>query len=209
MIGRRGEKNAATLEFDRTVCETLSDGAEPEYGIVEGDASIVLIKSGRGGDARGEDGKYVKMARRLSQASGCTVICSPNPTDCTVTYPTDRRVIETYAAQKGFSDFSLSLIGSSNGAYQNLFLAEQMPKTQALLCINMPLMVNYHRTVSLLDGMRQIKKVFVYGTRDPSCPYVRFLEHRRLPACEILLIEDADHCFTGQLDQFVALADLL
>ncbi len=196
------------LNFDRTVQEKLPNGIVSEYGIVLGNAEIVLIKSGRGGTARGEDDKYVRMARRLSLARGCSVICSPNPADC-VTYEADRRVIERYASQSGLVGFSLSLIGSSNGAYQNLFLADRMSQTRAILCINMPLMVNYHRTAALLEGMDQIKKTLVYGMRDPSCPYLRFLENKHLPACRILRIEDADHCFTGQSERFVALVDYL
>jgi len=208
MIGCIGEQNVDMLDFDRTVCEHLSSGTELEYGIVEGSATIVLIKSGRGGTARGEEDKYVRMARRLSFAHGCSVICSPNPADC-ATHEVDRRVIERYVSQKELADFSLSLIGSSNGAYQNLFLAERMPKTKAILCINMPLMVNYHRTASLLEGLDRVEKTLVYGTRDPSCPYLRFLENRRLPACRFLRIDGADHCFTGQTEHFVSLSDYL
>lgn len=197
------------LDFDRTLHEHLPDGSVLEYGIVHGNEEIVLIKSGRGGTARGEDDKYVRMAHRLLQARGCSVICSPNPVDCNATYEVDRCVIEAYAAQNDLPNFSLSLIGSSNGAYQNLFLAEQMHQTKALLCINMPLMLNYHRTVALLERMGHIEKIFAYGTCDPSCSYLRFLENRSLPRCRILRIDRADHCFTGQLERFVALADLL
>lgn len=208
MIGRTGEQTVGMLDFDCTVCESLPSGAVLEYGIVEGNAAIVLIKSGRGGTARGEEDKYVRMARRLSFTHGCSVICSPNPADC-ATYEMDRRVIERYISQNGLADFSLSLIGSSNGAYQNLFLAKQMPKTKAILCINMPLMINYHRTAALLEGMDRVEKTLVYGTRDPSCPYLRFLENRRLPACRFLRIDGADHCFTGQTESFLSLTDYL
>jgi alpha/beta superfamily hydrolase len=197
------------LDFDTTCAEALPNGTALEYGIVHGDRRIVLIKSGRGGNARGEDNKYLRMARRLANLCGCTVICSPNPIGCDRTDHVDRRVIERYVAEYGLTAPSLSLIGSSNGAFQNLLLAAQLERVERILCINMPLMINFHKSLAALHALEATQKVFVYGTRDQSYPYLRFLESKPLSNLRVLRIEGADHCFTGMTDAFVELADLL
>ncbi len=179
------------------------------YGVLYGNEQIVFIKSGRGSDHKGYDGKYVKMAQRLHARLGCTVISASNPVDITVSFQTDKAFIERYVAKRELADFSLCLIGSSNGAYQNLLLAEQMPQTQALLCINMPLMINFQKGAKILRAMERAEKIFVYGTEDPSYSYVPFLEIKKYSACRILRVEGADHQFRDRLDDFIALSDLI
>ena len=197
------------MDFDLTHTAQLSDGSVLEYGVVCGSEQIVLIKSGKGGTHRGEDDKYLQMARRLHRGSGCSVICSSNPAESAPSFEVDRCFIEDYVTRMGWSHFSLSLIGSSNGAYQNLCLAQRVEQTEKLLCINMPLMVNFHRTAAMLRSMDAIEKILVYGTRDPSIAYLSFVERWSLPRCRVLRAEGADHTFTGQADRFVALADLI
>lgn len=197
------------MDFDALTVAYAPNGVALEYGIVHGNSHIVLIKSGRGGSSRGEENKYVKMARRLSERLGCTVICAPNPTDCDCTYLLDLAVIKRHATQNGFTDWSLSLIGSSNGAYQCLLLAAEHGCVSHVLCINMPLMINFHKSLAALRAMEGVKKTFVYGTCDPSCRYLCFLEGKNLPQCSVVCMDGADHCFTGRADVFVGLADLL
>jgi len=195
------------MDFDVTLRRECGDGAVFDYGIIHGSSEVVFIKSGRGGSHVGLDGKYVRMARRMNDSCGCTVIAASNPLEPKESYPIDRSVIENYASERGFDGFSLRLIGSSNGAYQNLLLANLMPQTRRVMCINMPLMLDFHKTKRELSRMVGIGKVFVYGSADPSYRYAPMLEIQRYPDCRFIYVEGADHQFAGRSDELVALAD--
>ncbi|MBQ8289855.1 MAG: hypothetical protein IJY01_03190 [Clostridia bacterium] len=197
------------MDFHQTFTKSITSGGAIDYGIVLGNKKIVFIKSGNGGSHRGYDDKYVKMAYRLHSKCGCTVICSSNPIDCKVSYDLDKIIIDQYVEENNFSSFDVYLIGSSNGAYQNLFLANQLPQTKKLLCVNMPLMLNFHKSVKELQMMNHTEKIFVYGTKDPSYKYIPFLEAKKFSSLRIVQIEGADHQFKNRTDEFIALSDLI
>ena len=50
------------------------DGDQVEYEIIFGNEKIVFIKAGVGGNARGHENKYLKMAERVHERTGATVI---------------------------------------------------------------------------------------------------------------------------------------
>lgn len=193
----------APTDFDRV---SALEGVS--YGIIDGSDSIVLIKGGRGSDHRGYADKYLRMAARLHERLGCSVITASNPAE-RESYLSDEAMLRRYAALRGIDAFSLALIGSSNGGYQSILLAEKMPEMKSILCINMPLMINFQKAVKRLDGMEGVEKIFAYGSLDPSFPYLPFLELKRLSAARILRVKDADHNFTGMTEDFIALSDLV
>ena len=197
------------MNFDSTFTKEAADGHTIDYGVLHGSERIVFIKSGRGSTCRGYEDKYVKMAREIHRKTKSTVICASNPMQCAVSYPMDKEMIEEYAASHGFSQFTLVLIGSSAGAYQNLFLANQIPQTRKILCINMPLMINYHKITRELQTMQDIEKIFVYGTNDPSYRYLPMLEMKKYDIFRAVCIQGADHQFTGMLKEFVLLANFV
>ena len=55
------------LKFDKIVKSNLEDIAVIEYGIIEGNNTIVFIKSGQNGSIYGYNNKYIKMAKRLNK----------------------------------------------------------------------------------------------------------------------------------------------
>ena len=62
------------MQFDNTVQVDNID-----YGFIKGNNSIVFIKSGLGGDCFGYENKYLKIALRLKERYGCSVIVASNP----------------------------------------------------------------------------------------------------------------------------------
>ena len=197
------------MDFHQTFTKSITSGGAIDYGIVLGNEKIVFIKSGKGGSHRGYDDKYVKMAYRIHLKCGCTVICSSNPIDCEKTYDLDKMIIEQYAEENKFSSFEVSLIGASNGAYQNLFLANQLLQTKKLMCINMSLVLNFHRVTKELQMMDHIEKIFVYGTKDPSYSYVPLLETKKFSSLRVIHVEGADHQFKNRIEDYIALADFI
>ena len=49
------------------------------YGIISGNEKIVFIKVGADGNIKGYKNKYLKMAHRVHEKTGATVICASNP----------------------------------------------------------------------------------------------------------------------------------
>ena len=192
------------MNFDKTV----SLGCGLDYGIIFGNEEIVFIKSGRGGTHLGEDEKYLKMATKLYKNRGFTVICASNPVAIDFSYSLDLSVIREVAGELGARTPRLTLIGSSNGAYQNLLLANEIPAIK-ILCINMPLMINFQRASRILSHATDSEKIFVFGSRDPSFPYIPFLEAAKIPRLSVKRIEGADHTFSGMTDSFISLAELI
>ena len=102
------------LKFDKEINSTFKDTITIEYGIVEGNNTIVFIKVGQDGSLYGYHNKYIKMAKRLNQKYGCSVICSSNPFDGNNPLDNAMEVIEDYA--KKFDDYKIYYLGYSNGA---------------------------------------------------------------------------------------------
>ncbi|MBE6597712.1 MAG: hypothetical protein E7641_08615 [Ruminococcaceae bacterium] len=193
------------MNFDAT----LNVRGSLDYGIIYGNEGIVFIKSGRGGTCRGYEDKYLKMAKRLNSSRGYTVICASNPPDPKISCDIDKSVIEKVISEKGFDNFELFLVGSSNGAYQNLFLANQLTDVKKIMGINMPLMIDPHKINRTLSTLDSVEKIFVYGTEDPSFSYIPMLEIKNLPRFRVIRVKDADHNFKSKTDTFVELVDLI
>ena len=77
-----------------------------------------------------------------------------------------------------------------------------------MLLVNMPLMINFHKTKRWLAEISQTDVIAVYGERDPSYSYLPFI-NGRMDNLEVRIIPGADHNFAGRIDMFVALADEL
>jgi alpha/beta superfamily hydrolase len=155
------------------------------------------------------------MAHRIHQRLGATVICSSNPwVDHQVQQVPDIRMISQVATDCGFTDYSVYLIGISDGAYNNLLLAQAVPQVRKLLNINTsPKLRNNKSDLqdlgNRLQQLASIHKTLVYGTEDEEYCYVPYLKALDCDNLEILTVEGADHDFTGMVEEFIALTDLL
>ena len=122
--------------------------------------------------------------------------------------PTDKKAIEWCAKYLKLEDAELYFVGVSDGADQCIILSRNAP-TKKLLCIN-PSFVPGHDPSDRLIIRSKVEKIFVYGTKDvEGHELVPKLMEREIPNFEIRWVEDADHEFTGMVDEFVSLIDLL
>lgn len=183
------------------------DGEKIEYEVIFGNEKMVFIKAGAGGSARGYENKYLRMARRIHERIGATVICASNPD--APHQELDEAKIREIAAEKGFSDFSVSFIGTSDGAYQNLSLAQSFSEAVKIIGINTSY-IDISDLKEKLMALPDIFKVMIYGAEDEDAeevvPTLCEMECNKL---EVKLVEGADHSFTGMVEEFIALADYL
>lgn len=198
------------MDFEKQVCIYGEfNEVRVSYGIESGSENILFIKSGRGGDHRGYGDKYVKIAKEMNEKYGCTVICASNPEGDPELFCSDMEFIDKYAAEQGFLEYGIYFMGNSNGANLGLWAGKDFPKIKRMLLVNMPLMINFHKTVKAIKELDNIPKTFVYGSLDPSRGYIPYLELQNQKNMEIKLYDGADHNFKGKESLFGELPHFL
>lgn len=194
--------------YDKTTSKTIA-GEKIHYGIVYGNEKIVFIKTGAGGNIRGYQDKYLKMAHRAHERLGATVICASNPdVDYDAQVVADKAMISKAATACDFADYEVFFVGTSDGGYQNLLLAQQVPQTRKLLGINASL-IDADDLVVQLQKLPHVKKILVYGTEDDDFACVPILQAAACENLEIITVEGANHEFIGMENEFIALIDLI
>ena len=206
-------KNAENIYNDIDVERDLEEQEEGElsgekfnYHFVFGNEKIVFIKAGAGGSERGYEDKYIKMAERIHERTGATVITASNPID-PICEPPDAEEIRWVVKKLGLANFELYLVGVSDGAFLNLELAKRFPETVKWVGIN----ASYTGISELEERLKElpsVSKLMIYGTKDDDFDeVVPKLSEINCDDFVMEFIDGADHNFTGMLDEFVALAD--
>lgn len=191
------------MEYDYTVKHGNLD-----YGVLRGGPKVVFIKSGLGSDYIGFENKYLRMARGLHETYGCGVIVASNPQDGESHAKSDRMILEQYASEHGINHPEVFFFGSSNGCIKGLELTDHGVDFRRMVLVNMPLMINFHKTKRYISAIPQTEILTVYGELDPSIPYVPFLDGR-FRNVKVMTIPRADHNFKGMICDFIRLGHLL
>ena len=196
------------LNYDKRTTKTVS-GEKISYGIVYGNEKIVFIKTGADGNILGYQNKYPKMAHRVHQRLGATVICASNPdAEYAAQEVADKAMIAKVAADSGFADYDIYFVGTSDGGYQNLRLARQMLQARKILGINTSL-IDADDLAAHLKKRSYVEKVLVYGTKDEAFHCIPILQAAGCENLEIITVEGANHEFTDMVNEFIARIDFL
>lgn len=197
------------INYDNVLKERMG-GEKIEYGILFGNEKIVFIKVGAGGNIRGYQDKYLRMAHRIHDKIGATVICAPNPEDIEYNEQVfaDKSKIVDVAKELSLSDYKVYMFGTSDGAYYNFLLAKEVTETVKILCVNMST-VDFNDAKEKLCDLSGINKILVYGDRDDEYDYVPRLESLELGNLEIIAVRGADHEFRGMVNEFINTIDLI
>lgn len=193
------------LKFDKEIHSKFEDIAIIDYGIVEGNNIIVFIKAGQNGSLYGYQNKYIKMAKRLNQKYGCSVICSSNPFDGNNPLDNAMEVIEDYA--KKFDDYKIYYLGYSNGALIGAWFGIKYPKIKRMALVNGPLMYNLHKTKEGALSFNGESINFIYGEHDQSTPYLELLKSIENDKIKIFVEEGQDHHFSKSEEKFQKIPD--
>ena len=188
------------LKFDKEIHSKLEDIAIIDYGIVEGNNIIVFIKAGQNGSLYGYQNKYIKMAKRLNQKYGCSVICSSNPFDGNNPLDNAMEVIEDYA--KRFDDFKIYYLGYSNGALIGAWFGIKYPKIKRMALVNGPLMYNLYKTKEGALSFKGESINFIYGEHDQSIGYIELLKSIENDKIKVFIEQGQDHHFSKSEEDF-------
>lgn len=198
-----------TLKYDKVLIKKISY-EEIKYGILFGNEKIVFIKVGADGSIKGYQDKYLKMAHRIHDRIGATVICASNPYITEDTHiEADKLLINKVISEQNFENYEMYFVGNSDGGYHSLLLAQQFSQTSKYLGIN-----SSHKGIEdfaeRIKSLPQIEKYLVYGREDEDFdkdfPTINALVCDKL---EIVLLDGVDHEFTNRIDDFIALIDLI
>jgi hypothetical protein len=184
------------------------DGGAVTYGVKLGGSKTVFIKAGLGGDIPGYEGKYLRIAQRLNERYGCTVICASNPIEMKDQSAIDKDAIDRVSEELGAAERELYFFGHSNGGVKGLELCSLGVTFKRMMLVNMPLMINMFKTKAMISKIQDTGVYMIYGSLDPSVPYIPFFDGK-LQNIRASVISGADHNFTGFLFEFIELADAL
>ena len=179
-----------------------------DYGFIEGNHQIVFIKVGLGGSYLGYENKYLRMAHRLKEKYGCSVIVASNPHDGKSHADMDKQMLEEYILSRKLGSAEIFFFGNSNGGIKGLELANAGVAFKKMILVNMPLMINFHKTRKYILAIPGTEIVAIYGGQDPSFPYLPFIRER-FANLKAFTFPNADHNFKGFLDDFINFSDLL
>ena len=193
------------LKFDKIVKSNLEDITIIEYGIIEGNNTIVFIKSGQNGSIYGYNNKYIKMAKRLNKKYKCTVICSSNPFDGNNSLDNAFTVIEKYTSK--FEDYKVYYLGFSNGALIGAYFGINYPKIKRMLLVNMPLIYDINLIKNNLNNFNNEKVTIVYGSLDYSINLFENIKDIQSNRVDIKVILNEDHYFSKDEEDFYSLPE--
>lgn len=188
------------LKFDKEIHSKFEDIAIIDYGIIEGNNIIVFIKAGQNGSLYGYQNKYIKMAKRLNQKYGCSVICSSNPFDGNNPLDNAMTIIEDYANR--FDDYKIYYLGYSNGALIGAWFGIKYPKIKRMSLVNGPLMYNLYKTKEGALSFKGESINFIYGEYDQSIGYVELLKSIENDKIKVFIEEGQDHHFSKSEEDF-------
>ena len=204
------------LKYDRTVTRTFH-GVEIKYGLMsaKGDEpypTVLLIMVGQNGTIDGYEKKYLKMSEHWRQ-SGFHVLVASNPE---AAEGNTVRLAESVVKEEfkiPASKTNIWFFGHSDGARKGAWFANTCSFVRRMVLVNMPLKEAYFmRTVGALKSFNnrpsELPPVIVYGIDDPAYGIAKFMLELSLRWLEIHE-EDTDHHFTGKLDEFISLPELM
>ena len=197
------------INYDKILSKIIED-EKISYGILFGNEKIVFIKVGADGTVKGYQDKYIKMSKRIHDRTGATVICASNPyISRNKQLSVDKGAIKYVVNSCGFDNYELYFVGTSDGGYHSLLLSQHFPQTVKYIGIN-----SSHKgledLVDKIQSIPHVEKIFIYGTEDEDySSIVPMLYSLNCNTLKILSLEGVDHEFTGRVDEFIALIDLI
>jgi len=190
------------------ISECSSEDLVVDYGCIRGNEIIVYIKAGLGGDYLGFEDKYLRMAHRLHDRYGCSVISASNPESKNRKIDVDREIILRFIQKENITKPRMYFFGHSNGCVKGLELAASGIGFDRMILVNMPLMINFHKTKRWIKEIPDTEIIAIFGEKDPSYMYVPFLD-KFASNLKTVIIPGADHNFANRLDEFISFSDML
>ena len=180
-----------------------------KFGLMEGTDGLLVVKTGSGGTIYGCDNKYFTLASRIVKHHKFSVMVSDNPLEIA---PDDNMSITMSVASDYLSSqnagIPVSYFGVSKGGQYGAMYGYRYPFVQKWLLLNMPIIINWHKSRAGLMKMSSKQQVtMVFGERDPSYAYAELIDLMRKENIKRVMIPAADHNFSDATDEFMHLPE--
>ena len=176
-----------------------------EYGIIHGNNKLLFIKVGNGGSICGDHDKYLSISQKIHSAYGCSVLVAGNPVEMHIK---DAIVHDLEFIEESFPSIcEISAFGHSNGGQMLISYAYMCPMIKNVLAVNVPLMINLHKTKEGIKKFSGNKMHMIYGEKDPSFRYIEILNSSLSPNFSYSTVKNADHMFENMTDEFISLPE--
>ena len=196
----KGHKEILEYKFDKVVQKSGI-----EYAMINGNDKLFFIKVGNGGNIYGYENKYLKISDRIHRAYGCSVLVAGNPLKMSVR---DNIDLDLEFIRAFFPDIDeIFAFGHSKGGQMLVSYAYLCPIIKKVLAVNVPLMINYHKTKAGIEKFEGNKIHMVYGENDPSYLYIGILNSNLSSKFSYSTVENADHNFENMLEEFISLPE--
>ena len=184
-----------------------------DYGIIHGNNTIVFIKVGFRGSIYGYKHKYLRIAKKLHEQFGCTVIVASNPNGYSDYFEGEMKSIKAYAYYHHFENYQVYFMGHSAGAVIGLIHAYKYHEIRKVLLINPPLKFMKQETLIDLikEGITNYDKGImnvVLGEKDYSARETKSIVAEHELRLKLNVIKGADHNFKGKLKLFIELPNI-
>ena len=174
-----------------------------EYGIIKGNGKLFYIKVGNGGSIYGYKDKYLSIAKQINAEFGFSVLVASNPVELAAR---DAMKYDSDFINKYFPNMDeIYAFGHSNGGQMLVSYAYLNPKIKKVLAVNVPLMINLHKTKEGISKFSGEQMTMLYGEKDPSFRYMEILKTSLSPIFSYSAIKNADHNFENILEEFILL----
>ena len=178
------------------------------FGVMEGNNGLLIIKTGSGGTIYGHENKYLTMAKKIQSKYGFGVIVSDNPGELAAA---DNMVVTMSVAKNYWEENTLEkayYFGVSKGAQYGAMYAYQYDWVTKWLLLNMPLMINWHRSRAGLGKLLPIQQMtMLWGDRDPSYKYIELIDTIKGKNITKVVLPGMDHMLSGASRDVVKLLD--
>jgi hypothetical protein len=176
-----------------------------EYGIINGNSRLLFIKVGNGGSICGEENKYLRISQKIHDNYGCSVLVASNPVEINIK---DSIAMDLEFIRESFPHIcEISAFGHSNGGQMLVSYAYTSPMIKDVLAVNVPLMINLHKTKEGIKNFSGNKIHMIYGEKDPSFRYIEILNSSLSPKFSYSTVKNANHMFENMIDEFISLPE--
>ncbi len=198
-----------TIGFDR-ILSCQAGKAELDYGFIfaENRQKIFLIKAGQGGSIYGYENKYLKLAIKLRDLYGFSVVCASTQT-CAINQMEQLFDVLQKELRVG-EETIIYFMGTSKGGSIGCLESASFPQISRFLIINPPLIINIveiFRTAKTFSGEMMH---FVFGALDPSVQLgkklKRLYERKNV---RVIVVPGQDHYFSQNNFDLLELVQLL
>ncbi len=176
-----------------------------EFGLMKGENGLLIVKTGSGGNIYGRDNKYVTLASRIADSHKFSVMVSDNPLEIAAeeNMSITMSVASDYASSLNDGS-SIYYFGVSKGGQYGAMYGYRYTFVEKLLLLNMPLMINWHKSRAGLMNMTSSQEAtIVFGEKDPSSPYSELIDLLQKENIKRVIIPAADHNFSNDVEEFI------